>query len=121
MSTKEPVPPAGGDGLLRVRIDFAYDGTAFSGWATQPGRRTVEEELSRGLTRVLRATVPVRLTVAGRTAAGVHARGGVAHADVERLAGPALAGRSGRSPREAPLSRPPGVLPADVVVRRAGP
>ena len=48
MSTKEPVTPPGGDGLLRIRLDFAYDGTAFSGWATQPGRRTVEEELSRG-------------------------------------------------------------------------
>jgi tRNA pseudouridine38-40 synthase len=121
MSTTEPVPPAGGDGLLRIRLDFAYDGTAFSGWATQPGRRTVEEELSRGLTRVLRAAVPVRLTVAGRTDAGVHARGAVAHADVEPVAWAALAGRSGRSPQEAALSRLRGVLPADVVVRFAAP
>ena len=38
---------------VRVRIDLAYDGTDFSGWAAQPGRRTVEEELSRALTLVL--------------------------------------------------------------------
>jgi tRNA pseudouridine38-40 synthase len=86
MSTMEPVIPAGGDGLLRVRLDFAYDGTDFSGWAAQPGLRTVEAELSQGLTRILRAQSPVRLTVAGRTDAGVHARGAVAHADVDPLA-----------------------------------
>src|SRR3954469_1753307 len=101
MSTKEPVSPAGGDGLLRVRLDFAYDGSAFSGWATQPGRRPGGGEVSRGLARVLRPPVPVRLTVAGRTDAGVHARGAVAHADVDPLAWAALAGPSGRSPQEA--------------------
>ncbi|MGH3745255.1 MAG: tRNA pseudouridine(38-40) synthase TruA [Mycobacteriales bacterium] len=64
----------------RLRLDLAYDGTDFSGWAEQPGRRTVAglvrsalEVLSRG---------PVRLVVAGRTDAGVHASGQVAHADV---------------------------------------
>src|SRR3954467_2749627 len=103
MSTTEPVPPAGGDGLLRVRLDFAYDGTAFSGWASQPGRRTVEEELSRGLTRVLRAAVPVRLTVAGRTDAGEGPWGAVAHADVDPVERAALAGRSGRSKEYAAL------------------
>src|SRR3954469_11817334 len=101
MSTKEPVSPAGGDGLLRIRLDFAYDGTEFSGWAAQPGRRTVEEELSRGLTRGRRSAGPVRLTVAVRTDAGGHARGAVAHADVHPVAWAALAGRSGRSPQEA--------------------
>jgi tRNA pseudouridine38-40 synthase len=121
MSTKEPVTPPGGDGLLRVRLDFAYDGTAFSGWATQPGRRTVEEELSRGLTRILRSDTPVRLTVAGRTDAGVHAKGAVAHADVGAGAWAALPGRSDRSPQQAALSRLRGVLPADLVVRRAAP
>jgi len=121
MSTLEPVTPAGGDGLLRVRLDFAYDGTDFSGWAAQPGRRTVEAELSQGLTRILRAQSPVRLTVAGRTDAGVHARGAVAHADVDPLAWGLLAGRSARPPQEAALSRLRGVLPADLVVHRVAP
>ena len=61
---------------MRFRIDFAYDGTDFSGWARQPGRRTVEGELTGALTRVLRRD-DVRLTVAGRTDAGVHARSAV--------------------------------------------
>ena len=43
---------------MRFRIDFAYDGTDFSGWARQPGRRTVEEELTGALTRVLRDDKP---------------------------------------------------------------
>jgi tRNA pseudouridine38-40 synthase len=102
--------------LLRVRLDLAYDGTDFSGWAAQPGRRTVEGELSSALTTVLRAQEPVRLTVAGRTDAGVHARGQVVHADVEVAAWEALPGRSDRAPQEAALSRLRGVLPADVVV-----
>jgi tRNA pseudouridine38-40 synthase len=69
-------------GSVRVRIDLSYDGTEFSGWAAQPGRRTVEETLSQTLGRVLRLGEPPRLTVAGRTDAGVHARGQVAHADL---------------------------------------
>jgi tRNA pseudouridine38-40 synthase len=67
---------------VRVRVDLAYDGTEFSGWAAQPERRTVEGVLAEGLGRVLRMAEPPRLTVAGRTDAGVHARGQVAHADV---------------------------------------
>src|SRR6478609_2030146 len=95
---------------VRVRIDLAYDGTAFSGWAAQPGRRTVEDELSHALTTVLRAPEPVRLTVAGRTDAGVHARGQVVHADVDLLAWAALPGRSARTPEAASLTRLAGVL-----------
>jgi tRNA pseudouridine38-40 synthase len=68
--------------LVRVRIDLSYDGTEFSGWAAQPSRRTVEGTLSAALGHVLRLPAPVRLTVAGRTDSGVHARGQVAHADV---------------------------------------
>ena len=68
---------------VRVRLDLGYDGTDFAGWAAQPGQRTVEGELSRALTTLLRAPEPVRLTVAGRTDAGVHARGQVVHADVD--------------------------------------
>jgi tRNA pseudouridine38-40 synthase len=107
-------------GLLRLRIDLAYDGTGFSGWAAQPGLRTVEGELSRALTTVLRAPAPVRLTVAGRTDAGVHARGQVAHADVDPAAWAALPGRSDRTPERAALTRLAGVLPADVVVGSVG-
>jgi tRNA pseudouridine38-40 synthase len=58
------------------RLDIEYDGSRFSGWAKQPGLRTVQAELERALETVLRE--PVDLTVAGRTDAGVHARGQVA-------------------------------------------
>ena len=76
----EPVSPQGAGGLARLRLDIAYDGTDFSGWASQPGLRTVCGVLEESLSTVLRA--PVRLTVAGRTDAGVHALAQVAHADV---------------------------------------
>jgi tRNA pseudouridine38-40 synthase len=72
----------GDSAVVRVRIDLAYDGTGFSGWAAQPGRRTVEGVLSETLGHVLRLPEAVRLTVAGRTDTGVHARGQVAQADV---------------------------------------
>ncbi len=85
--------------LRRIRIDLAYDGTDFSGWAAQPGLRTVEGELSAALTTLLRAPSPVRLTVAGRTDAGVHARGQVVHADVDR-------GCLGRSCPAGPTASP---------------
>ena len=59
---------------------MAYDGTPYAGWARQPGQRTVQGALEEALATVLR--VPVTLTVAGRTDAGVHATGQVCHADV---------------------------------------
>jgi tRNA pseudouridine38-40 synthase len=65
---------------VRVRLDLGYDGTAFSGWARQPERRTVCGVLEDAMSLVLR--FDVRLTVAGRTDAGVHASGQVAHADL---------------------------------------
>ncbi|WP_018682802.1 tRNA pseudouridine(38-40) synthase TruA [Actinokineospora enzanensis] len=61
-------------------MDISYDGTDFSGWAVQPARRTVCGVLEETLTQVLRRKV--RLTVAGRTDAGVHATGQVAHMDL---------------------------------------
>ncbi len=65
------------------RLDIQYDGTRFSGWATQPGKRTVQGELEDALAKVLGE--PTRLTVAGRTDAGVHALGQVASFDTERV------------------------------------
>jgi tRNA pseudouridine38-40 synthase len=67
---------------VRLRLDLAYDGTDFSGWASQPGRRTVQGVLEAALERVLRAAATT-LTVAGRTDAGVHARGQVCHLDID--------------------------------------
>jgi tRNA pseudouridine38-40 synthase len=98
--------------LSRVRIDLSYDGTEFSGWAAQPGRRTVEGELSLGLGRVLRLNEQVPLTVAGRTDAGVHARGQVAHADVPS---DAWAGHGDEA-----LRRLASALPPDIRVRAIG-
>lgn len=99
-----------------MRLDVAYDGTDFFGWARQPERRTVEGVLGAGLETILR-TRPVSLTVAGRTDAGVHARGQVVHVDLPVAAWRALPGRSDRSPAAAASTRLSGVLPDDVVVR----
>ena len=63
-------------GMGSYRLDIEYDGSGFSGWSKQPGARTVQAELEAALKTILRE--PVRLTVAGRTDAGVHARGQVA-------------------------------------------
>ncbi len=109
------------DDVVRVRLDLAYDGTEFSGWAAQPGRRTVEGTLAVALATVLHAEEPVRLVVAGRTDAGVHARGQVAHADIDAGAYAATAGRSDRGPAAALRTRLTGVLPADLVVRAVAP
>ena len=61
-----------------IRLTLAYDGTEFRGWARQrdPSIRTIEAEVAANLERVLQE--PVKLSVAGRTDAGVHARGQVA-------------------------------------------
>jgi len=64
------------------RLDIAYDGGPFSGWAAQPGLRTVQGELEDGLEQVCGERP--RLTVAGRTDAGVHAWGQVASCEIER-------------------------------------
>lgn len=110
---------------IRVRIDLAYDGTDFAGWARQPRLRTVQGVVEHGLATVLRSeprghALP-RVTVAGRTDAGVHARGQVLHVDIPTETWADLPGRSDRGPAESLLSRLSGVLPADVVVRAVRP
>ncbi|MBF4995748.1 tRNA pseudouridine(38-40) synthase TruA [Nocardia sp. BSTN01] len=75
--------PAATSVAVRVRLAIAYDGTDFTGWARQPGLRTVQGVLEESLSKVLRE--PIQLTVAGRTDAGVHAEGQVAHFDTTAL------------------------------------
>jgi tRNA pseudouridine38-40 synthase len=108
----EPASPPGDGGLnsptsVRLRVDLSYDGTDFSGWARQPGLRTVQQVVEDAIATVLRLPGPAQLTVAGRTDAGVHATGQVAHLDLadrpEEL--DALARRLNR------------LLPDDVVIR----
>jgi tRNA pseudouridine38-40 synthase len=104
------------DDPVRLRLDLAYDGTDFHGWATQPGLRTVQGLLEEALATVLRVDrLPV--TCAGRTDTGVHARGQVVHLDVEPDDLVAVAVRSPSTPSEALLRRLNGVLPPDVRVR----
>ena len=101
----------------RLRLDLSYDGTGYHGWAAQPGHPTVEGELERALAQIAR--VPLRVTVAGRTDSGVHARGQVCHLDVPRSILATLPGRSDRRPEEALVTRLAGVLPRDIVVHAA--
>lgn len=94
---------------VRWRLDLGYDGTNFSGWATQPGRRTVQGELESWIRRILRLDEPVQLVCAGRTDAGVHARVQVAHVDLGSMLiidGAALSRRLNK------------VLGGDCVIRR---
>src|SRR4051794_16108787 len=74
--------------MATTRLDLEYDGTAFAGWARQPGQRTVQGEVERALTTIARR--PVALTVAGRTDRGVHAWGQVASHDGEPVEARAL-------------------------------
>jgi tRNA pseudouridine38-40 synthase len=77
----EPVDTVGG--FVRFKLEFAYDGTEFYGWAKQPGLRTVEGAFLAALERIFdAATDDFGLTVAGRTDAGVHARHQVVHIDL---------------------------------------
>ncbi|OFM34183.1 tRNA pseudouridine(38-40) synthase TruA [Corynebacterium sp. HMSC072A02] len=97
---------------VRLRLDLAYDGTDFHGWAKQKGGlRTVQQTVEEKLSMVLRH--PVELTVAGRTDAGVHASGQVAHLDTTRAA---LGQRSIDGDPTKLVKRLAKLLPADVRV-----
>src|SRR5215210_1980429 len=80
------------------RLDIEYDGSRFSGWARQPGLRTVQGELETALATVLRERV--ELTVAGRTDAGVHARGQVASFGAGAVPGDLRRRLNGVGPRD---------------------
>lgn len=98
-------------GSVRVRLDLSYDGKDFSGWAKQTGRRTVQGELESAIRTVTRSAVTYGLTVAGRTDAGVHARGQVAQVDLPLDVWD--------EHRDKLLRRLAGRLPRDVRVWRA--
>lgn len=102
---------------MRIRIDLAYDGGDFHGWAVQPGLRTVQGDVESALATVLRLP-EVSVVCAGRTDTGVHARGQVLHTDVPDASIDAVVGRSADSPLDALLRRLNGLLPTDVRVRR---
>ncbi|MBA3529550.1 MAG: tRNA pseudouridine(38-40) synthase TruA [Propionibacteriaceae bacterium] len=99
--------------MKRWRLDIAYDGGGFTGWAAQPGLRTVQGELERWIQQLLRLPDPVTLVCAGRTDAGVHARGQVAHLDLP----PETIADDGTDL----FRRLAAVLPGDVVVRSLDP
>jgi tRNA pseudouridine38-40 synthase len=67
-------------GFRRLRLDISYDGTNFSGWGSQPDRRTVQQSVEEAISTVAQAKAET--IVAGRTDAGVHATGQVIHVDV---------------------------------------
>jgi tRNA pseudouridine38-40 synthase len=83
------------DGFCRYRIDFGYDGTDFSGFAKQPGLRTVQAELVKAIAVIFgKDDADFKLRIAGRTDAGVHAQHQVAHLDLT----PVQLKRIGRNP-----------------------
>jgi tRNA pseudouridine38-40 synthase len=101
---------------VRLRLDLAYDGSDFHGWAAQPGLRTVQGLLEAALAQVLRLEA-APITCAGRTDAGVHARGQVAHLDTSEDVLEAVRGRSTAAAVEVLARRLNGVLPDDLRVR----
>lgn len=101
----------------RIRLDIAYDGTAFHGWAKQAGMRTVQGTLETAITRIIGEDV--QLVVAGRTDAGVHATGQVAHVDLTEANLERMRGSRKSMDISALANRVNGIVgrDADVVVR----
>lgn len=107
--------------MVRIRLDIAYDGTHFRGWATQPGLRTVQGTLEAALARIVGSEA--RLIVAGRTDAGVHAADQVAHVDLDEAQWARVRTRHGHAasdPADSLARRIRGVLGSypDVTVTR---
>ena len=84
--------------MPRFALRIAYDGTDFAGWARQPAVSTVQESIEGALYDVLGRRERPRLSVAGRTDAGVHARGQVASFESDRVGGRLLPGLNGLLP-----------------------
>ena len=107
---------------VRLRIDLAYDGTDFYGWAKQPDMRTVQGEIERVLHTVLRVPEgdddePLRLTVAGRTDTGVHASHQVCHLDINEETLARCVGHMQVEPVMALKRRLQRMLPNDIAIR----
>lgn len=102
------------DGFTRLRIDFGYDGTDFYGWSKQPGLRTIQGEFIEAFTTVFgESEIDFGLRVAGRTDAGVHAVGCVAHCDLTD----AQLARLGRQTIDDLAYKLNGLLPNDLRVK----
>ena len=107
-------------GTVRWRLLVAYDGSAFRGFAAQPGLPTVAGALAEALARTTRAPATPMVTCAGRTDAGVHARGQVVHVDLPADLPAARAGAGPMGPAALVRALNRQLAPA-VVVRRAEP
>ncbi|MBM6699752.1 tRNA pseudouridine(38-40) synthase TruA [Bifidobacterium pullorum subsp. saeculare] len=109
--------------MTRLRIDLAYDGGGFYGWATQPGIRTVQGSVEAALHRLLRVPEddpdePLRLVVAGRTDTGVHAAHQVCHLELAEETLARAVGHMRTDAETALCHRLQRILPADIAVRR---
>ena len=107
--------------MVRLRLDLAYDGGAFYGWAKQPTLRTVQGELEQALHTILRVSAddpdePLRLTVAGRTDTGVHALHQVCHLDVGEATLDRCVGHMGVPAPEALFRRLSRMVPDDIAI-----
>lgn len=108
---------------MRLRIDLAYDGGAFYGWAVQPDIRTVQGEVENALRRILRvaaddADEPLRLVVAGRTDTGVHASHQVCHIDISEDVLQRAVGHMKVAAVTALEHRLQRLLPGDIAIHR---
>lgn len=108
--------------MTRLRIDLAYNGAAFHGWAVQPQGRTVQGTIEEALGRILGSrggddgTGVARLTVAGRTDAGVHASHQVCHLDVDDAALARCVGHMRLTPVQALATRLSRMMPDDIAI-----